>query len=93
MWETNSQAMPWLRWLAAGLSLQRPSFVLASTHVEFLVDKVALGQVFLRVLQFSPAHIIPLGPILIYLGDEHRTIGDQSSVLPNQHDKLFSNIS
>jgi hypothetical protein len=27
--------------------------------VGFVVDKVALGQVFLRVLQFSPANIIP----------------------------------
>jgi branched-subunit amino acid transport protein len=28
-------------------------------HVGFVVDKVALGQVFLRVLPFSPASIIP----------------------------------
>jgi hypothetical protein len=27
--------------------------------VGFMVDKVALGQVFLRVLQFSPVNIIP----------------------------------
>jgi hypothetical protein len=27
--------------------------------VGFVVDKVALGQVFLRVLQFSPVNIIP----------------------------------
>jgi hypothetical protein len=32
-------------------------FVPESIHVEFLVDKVALGQVFLRVLRFSPVHI------------------------------------
>jgi hypothetical protein len=29
-------------------------------HVEFVVDKVALGQVFLRVLWFFPVSIIPL---------------------------------
>jgi branched-subunit amino acid transport protein len=33
-------------------------FVPGSIHVEFLVDKVALGQVFLRVLRFSPVNII-----------------------------------
>jgi hypothetical protein len=27
--------------------------------VGFVVDKVALGQVFLRILRFSPASIIP----------------------------------
>jgi hypothetical protein len=30
-----------------------------SIHFGFVVDKVALGQVFLRVLQFSPVNIIP----------------------------------
>jgi hypothetical protein len=30
--------------------------------VGFVVDKVALGQVFLRVLQFSPVSIIPPWP-------------------------------
>ena len=33
-------------------------------HVEFLVDKVALGQVFPRVLRFSPVIFIP--PVLHY---------------------------
>jgi len=33
-----------------------------SVHVRFVVDKVALGQVFLQILQFSPFSIIP--PIL-----------------------------
>jgi hypothetical protein len=28
-------------------------------RVGFVVDKVALGQVFLRVLRFSPVNIIP----------------------------------
>jgi hypothetical protein len=32
---------------------------LGSIHVGFVVDKVALGQVFLRVLRFSPVDIIP----------------------------------
>jgi hypothetical protein len=45
----------------------RPRFNL----VEFVVDKAALGHVFLRVLRFSPVSIIP--PSLsnsYHLGDE-----------------------
>jgi hypothetical protein len=38
------------RLLAAGAT--------ALVHVGFAVDKVALGQVFLRVLRFFPANII-----------------------------------
>jgi hypothetical protein len=48
----------WLRRLVAGLSLRRPG----SVHVGFVVDKVALGQVFPRVLRFSPVNLIP--PVL-----------------------------
>jgi hypothetical protein len=38
-------AVPWLRWLVAGLPPRRPGFDPGSVHVEFVVDKVALGQV------------------------------------------------
>jgi hypothetical protein len=38
-----TEAMPWLRQLVAGLSPQRPG----SVHVGFVLDEVALGQVFL----------------------------------------------
>jgi len=38
----NPQAMPWLRWLVASFSLQK------SVCVGFVVEKVALGQVFLK---------------------------------------------
>jgi hypothetical protein len=38
--------VPWLRRLVAGLSPQRPGFEPWSVHVGFVVDKVALGQVF-----------------------------------------------
>jgi branched-subunit amino acid transport protein len=43
-----------------------------SVHVGFVVNKMALGQIFLQVLQFSPISIIPSGfHIPIYhLGDE-----------------------
>jgi len=66
--------VPWLRRLVAGLSPRRPGFAPGSVHVGFVVDKVALGQVFLRVLRFSPVSIIPPWfSILIYhLGDEQQ---------------------
>jgi hypothetical protein len=36
-----------------------------SVHVGFVVDKVALGQIFSPVLRFSPVNFIP--PVLHYL--------------------------
>jgi hypothetical protein len=57
-------AVPWLRRLAAGLPPRRPGFDPGSVHVGFVVDKVALGQVFPRVLRFSPVNYIP--PVLHY---------------------------
>jgi hypothetical protein len=57
-------AVPWLRRLAAGLPPWRPRFDPGSVHVGFVVDKVALGQVFPRVLRFSPVNFIP--PVLHY---------------------------
>jgi hypothetical protein len=45
-------AVPWFRQLVTGLSPRRPEFDPGSVHVGFVVDKLALGQVFPRVLQF-----------------------------------------
>jgi hypothetical protein len=56
---TSALAVPWLRSLVAGLSPRRSGFAPGSINVGFVVDKVALGQVFLRVLRFSPVNIIP----------------------------------
>jgi small ligand-binding sensory domain FIST len=55
---TNCKAAPWLRQLVAGLSPRNPMLAPGSIHVGFVVDKVALGQVFLRVLRFSLLNII-----------------------------------
>jgi hypothetical protein len=44
---------------------RRPGFDPGSVHVGFVVDKVALGQVFHPVLRFSPVNFIP--PVLHYL--------------------------
>jgi hypothetical protein len=50
------EAVLWLRRLVLGVS--SPRFASGSVHVRFAVDKVALEQVFLRVLSFSPVSII-----------------------------------
>jgi hypothetical protein len=49
--------VPWLRSLVGGLSPRRPGLAPGSIHVGFIVDKVPLGQDFLRVLRFSPVNI------------------------------------
>jgi hypothetical protein len=50
-------AVSWLRSLVAGISPRSHGFAPVSIHVGFMVDKVALGQVFLRVFRFSPVNI------------------------------------
>ena len=57
-------AVPRLRRLVASLSSRRPGFDPGSVHVEFVVDKVAVGQVFPRVLWFSA--VIFISPVLHY---------------------------
>jgi hypothetical protein len=62
--DSRTLAVPWLRRLAAGLPPRRPGFDPGSVHVGFVVDKLALGQVFPRVLRFSPVNFTP--PVLHY---------------------------
>jgi hypothetical protein len=62
---SNQKAVTWLRRLVGGLSPRKPGFDPGSVHVGFVVDKMALGQAFLRVLQFSAVNFIP--PVLHYL--------------------------
>jgi hypothetical protein len=45
-------AVPWLRRLVDGISWRKPWFVPGSFHVGFVMDKLALGQVFLRFSVF-----------------------------------------
>jgi hypothetical protein len=59
------RAVPWFRRLVDGLSLRRPVLDPGSVYVGFVVDKVALGQVFPRVFRFSPVNLIP--SVLHYL--------------------------
>jgi hypothetical protein len=54
-----SLTVSWFRRLVACLSLWSPYFDCSSDHVRFLVDTVALGQVFVRVRPFFPGSNIP----------------------------------
>jgi hypothetical protein len=49
-------AVSWLRRLVASLSLWRPGFI----HVEFVVDKAALGQFFFQSFCF-PINVLSPG--------------------------------
>jgi hypothetical protein len=50
--------MPWLRQIVASLSPRR----LRSVHVGFVVDKVALGQVFSKFLSFLCLYLSTVAP-------------------------------
>jgi hypothetical protein len=63
--------VPWLRRLAAGLPPRRPGFNPGSVHVGFMVDKVALGQVFLRVLRVFPCQFHSTGAPLLGKGQKN----------------------
>jgi hypothetical protein len=59
-----SETVPWFKRLVAGLSPRRLGIDPGSVNVGFVVDKVALGQVFPLVLRFYPVSFIP--PVLHY---------------------------
>jgi hypothetical protein len=71
----NRQCHAWLRRLVTGLSIHRPGFAFGWVHVGFMVKRVALGQDFLRFLQFYLVNIIPPGlhTHIYYVGGQ--TIG------------------
>jgi hypothetical protein len=51
-------AVPWLRWLVAGLSPRSSGFDPGSVHVGFVVDKVTMGQVFPCQFLFTGAPLL-----------------------------------
>jgi len=57
-----SKIVQWVRRLVWGRLPQRHGFDRRSVHRRFVVDKVALGQVFLGVRRFPPVIIIPSMP-------------------------------
>ena len=60
----SPRAMPQLRLLVSGISQQWSIFGNQPAHLQLAVDKMALWQVFLTLLQFSPVSIIP--PMIHY---------------------------
>ena len=52
--------MPWLKLSVARLSQRRFGLNPRPVHVGFVVDKLALGQGYVRVIRFSPVSSIPL---------------------------------
>jgi hypothetical protein len=81
---SSFKAVLWLRRLVAGLSPLRPRFAPGSIHVGFVVDKVALGQVFLPVLRFSPTNII--SPLLhTHLSPRHEVCDSSDQAAQCHH--------
>jgi hypothetical protein len=67
-----------------------PGFALASVYVEFVADKVALGQAFLSPSVFSCQYHSTVVSVLIYhLGMNNRPVGGRSSetVSPHRHEQ------
>jgi hypothetical protein len=56
---TQYEAMQQDTWLVTGFTPQRPGFTPTAVHAGFVVDKMALGQVFSIVLSFATS-ITPL---------------------------------
>jgi hypothetical protein len=59
-----------------------------SVHVGFVTDKAALGQVFLRVLRFSPVSIISPSPHT-HIPSGERTIGPLVAVVQTYFHPVF----
>jgi hypothetical protein len=65
---TLQMSVPWLR--------RRPGFDPGPVHV---VEKVALGQVFFRVLRFSPVNFI--SPVLRYMEKRKKLSSSQGCTI------------
>jgi hypothetical protein len=77
-WISIFRALPWLRRLIVGLSRRRPGLDSSPDHVRFVVDKVALQKIFLRVLRVPLVRIIPpmpLAGLLVHVVLTERTNG------------------
>jgi hypothetical protein len=72
-------AVPWLRRLVTGFSLQR------SVHVGFVVDKVALGQVSVRVLRFPLSVSFHRGSSCVSGGEQHASWWTQFRDIASPH--------
>jgi hypothetical protein len=65
--ETKTRAVTWLRRLVVGLPRRRPGFAPEPVHVGFVVEKLALGQVFFPEFFGLPLSVsFHQGSMLIY---------------------------
>jgi len=72
----STQSCTMARRFVAGLSMRRFGFGPRSVHVRFVVDMVVLGQVFLRVLRYSPVStILPMFHIHLHVTLTEKTNG------------------
>jgi hypothetical protein len=72
-------ALQYLRRLVSDFPPQLPGFDLRSGHVGFVIDKVALGQVFFEYLGFSCRLIPPTVPLIVMpsgVGTVGQTVAD-----------------
>jgi hypothetical protein len=81
MCEGCVRAVPYTRRLVSNMSLRRSGFDPISAHVRFIVDKVALGQIFCKFFGFPLSISIHRGSphSYIILGMNNRPVGDRSS--------------
>jgi hypothetical protein len=75
------KAVPWFMRLVAGLLQRRPVFDPGSLQLRFVVHKVALRQVYLRVIRCPPVYIIHYDSPHSYItwGMNNRPVGCRNS--------------
>jgi hypothetical protein len=83
-------AVPNFRRLVAGFSPWSSGFAPRTVHMEFVLDKVAMGKFSLRVLQFSPVSIIP--PLLHIHSCIIWTMGPLASAVPSRQSHPVATI-
>jgi hypothetical protein len=83
-WALPCLALPWFRRLVIGLTLRWPVFDAGLVCVGYVVNKVALGQVFPRVLRFS-RQFHSTGALL--LGKGQKTIIIIVTIITGLHNK------
>jgi hypothetical protein len=81
-----------LRRLVASLSQRRPVFVQRSVHMGFVVDKVALGQVFLRLLWLSHQYN-PTVALYTHISSGGWTIGPLAAAVQRQSHPIDMNVN
>jgi hypothetical protein len=75
---------PWLKRLVAVTSPRRPGCDTRTVHLEFVVDNVAVGEVYLRVVQFSNVTGMDSGANNVVMSNTPMARGVQYEERPNK---------